>query len=365
MVIIRWFRMFSIFSNEKNLSKCHDNDFRLSKMHSDFSDEKLKEFICLCKQTYQQTYLDEVTEEILESRFGKDYIDELLNELRSNAALYILLTYRDKLIGYAKLKYPNLDFAFLSKLYILSEFQGKGLGKLLLLKCCEDIDEHNVKKVKLHVSAGNSKAISFYCRFGFQKIDTIEVLCGKKTYVNYVFSANVNELSCCLDSSLTIVTTKPPELIEEGLTTLEVEVKKGEDVEVKLSQEKWEIERTQSFESTSPVCSKETSSFVSVADKSFELTEDELAVLLEAEMSTKENEGIKSELPLQAAPKMEPTEGFDNSGSSSKLSSSSSSTQPSDGSLGDHRYTVFNAIQVVHEDNGNDRPHSPSPQGRK
>lgn len=53
------------------------------------------------------------------------------------------------------------------------------------------------------------------------------------------------------------------------------------------------------------------------------------------------------------------------SSSPSTSSSSSGSTEPSDGSLGGYRYTVFNAIQVVREDNGNGRLHSPSPLGGK
>ncbi len=66
--------------------------------------------------------------------------------------------------------YPDDQFQKLSQLFILPEYQGRGLGESVLKIVLQEARERDLP-VRLMVLKNNPRAIQFYKRFGFETID--------------------------------------------------------------------------------------------------------------------------------------------------------------------------------------------------
>lgn len=94
-------------------------------------------------------------------------IKKLELELKNRDILCNLVFDNSNLIGLITLKRFDDDQYFLARLYIKSNYQRKGIGKLLLNNF---IETHKPSKIFLHVEEKNQKAIDFYLKNGFLQI---------------------------------------------------------------------------------------------------------------------------------------------------------------------------------------------------
>lgn len=107
----------------------------------------------------------------------KTYTVEVFSaELADDDITYFVAEIEGELIGYAKLKRNSREEGVtgdnpiqLCRLYNLQEFIGKGVGKALTLKCLEFAGAHRHDTIWLGVWEGNTSAINFYRKFGFEK----------------------------------------------------------------------------------------------------------------------------------------------------------------------------------------------------
>lgn len=109
---------------------------------------------------------------------GKENTEYILNKFQSESAiteqindgyLYSFIMYKDEKVGYFSIR-PEGDSLFMSKIYVLKRFRGKGLGSKTLDDILQKGKALNVKKVYLHVNKKNSSAISVYEHKGFIKV---------------------------------------------------------------------------------------------------------------------------------------------------------------------------------------------------
>ena len=102
---------------------------------------------------------------------------KFIEELSDCNNQYSLIFFKGKIAGYSKIVFnqsnDNITFkniTHLSRLYLLKDFYGLGLGRILFdfnSKLCK---KNNQFGIWLHVWTKNEKAISFYKKMGFQKI---------------------------------------------------------------------------------------------------------------------------------------------------------------------------------------------------
>jgi ribosomal protein S18 acetylase RimI-like enzyme len=65
------------------------------------------------------------------------------------------------------------DFLFLSKIYVLSTYRGKKIGKAALQHVVDMANSFNLNTIKLNVNKFNTNSILAYKKLGFIKIKSI------------------------------------------------------------------------------------------------------------------------------------------------------------------------------------------------
>jgi ribosomal protein S18 acetylase RimI-like enzyme len=82
---------------------------------------------------------------------------------------------------------PTAAVLHLHKLYVLPQFQGKGLGGRLLEHALQSASQAGCRRVQLHVNKGNHRAIACYRRHGFvQEASVVNDIGGGYVMDDYV-----------------------------------------------------------------------------------------------------------------------------------------------------------------------------------
>jgi ribosomal protein S18 acetylase RimI-like enzyme len=123
--------------------------------------------------TYDDIYGIEKVTEITNSWHNKAALEKLV---KHPASEFLVADDGDKIAGMAFAKMINDSQVKLVQLYVLPQFHGKGVGRLLL----EEIEESffEAREFTLEVEEKNTGAIGFYEKHGFTKTGTTQN-CGK------------------------------------------------------------------------------------------------------------------------------------------------------------------------------------------
>ena len=118
------------------------------------------------------------SKEDIDSYISKNFSEEnFIKELTDIKNQYFVMYHNDKVAGYSKVvlnsKNENVsakDITLMSRLYVLEEFYGLGLGKELFNFNVNFSKENNQKGIWLAVWIENKRAINFYQKKGFVKV---------------------------------------------------------------------------------------------------------------------------------------------------------------------------------------------------
>jgi len=129
----------------------------------------------------------------------KDYLEQAYNieklrdELSNSDSAFYFLYADEKLAGYLKLNEYKAQTDIcdpqsleIERIYLIKEFQGKGLGSLLIKKA---VDVANIRKksyIWLGVWERNHKAILFYKKHGFYVIGTHPFIMGEEEQTDLI-----------------------------------------------------------------------------------------------------------------------------------------------------------------------------------
>ncbi len=150
-------------------------------------------------RTYNETFAHMNTPSNMKAYLEQSFnINKLHGELSDNNSLFYFLYADGELAGYLKLNESpsqtdinDIQSLEIERIYVAKEFQGKGLGSVLMN---EAIDIANMKK-KLYVWLGvwekNDKAILFYKKNGFFKIGTHSFFMGEEEQTDFVIRKNL------------------------------------------------------------------------------------------------------------------------------------------------------------------------------
>jgi ribosomal protein S18 acetylase RimI-like enzyme len=129
----------------------------------------------ISKDTFVEAFSNQNTEENMRKYLEENLsIQQLTNELLNSESSFYFARMDEKIIGYLKVNFGKAQTDFkeddsieIERVYVLSEFQEKEVGKKLLDKAIEISSEKNAKSVWLGVWEKNYKAIRFYHKNGF------------------------------------------------------------------------------------------------------------------------------------------------------------------------------------------------------
>ncbi len=76
----------------------------------------------------------------------------------------------------------------LKRIYLFHRFQGRGMGTALINWCLEQAQKRNAKRMLLGVHQGNTQALAFYERNGFERIGTRPFTVGTLKYDDVVMA---------------------------------------------------------------------------------------------------------------------------------------------------------------------------------
>lgn len=144
--------------------------------------------------TFYETFAHMNTAENINTYLRNSFCDDtLLNELDNADSEFYLLYCDQKAAGYIKLNEApsqtdinDKSSLQIERIYLLSEFQGKGLGRYLLEQALIKAYDRNKKYVWLGVWEENDTAIKFYMRNGFYKIGSHSFYMGSDEQTDYI-----------------------------------------------------------------------------------------------------------------------------------------------------------------------------------
>ncbi len=112
----------------------------------------------ITKEDVEEHFKDAFTEEKLK------IVSDKIKDLPENAKVFVAKI-DNKIIGVCRI-FIKEDFNQLQAIYVLPEFQGKGVGRLFWLECSKYFNKN--KKTIVQVATYNINAIKFYESLGFK-----------------------------------------------------------------------------------------------------------------------------------------------------------------------------------------------------
>lgn len=141
----------------------------------------------LSRKTFFDTFASMNTKEDMELFLDTQFtIEKLVEEVSSPGNIFLLAFINNETAGYARLREDNnpeqlrgLPTLEIARIYALSDFIGKGVGKALMEKSFAIAKEKNKKWVWLGVWKENHRAVQFYKKYGFEIFGEHDFVLGK------------------------------------------------------------------------------------------------------------------------------------------------------------------------------------------
>ena len=120
-------------------------------------------------------------------------INKLLDELSNSSSLFYFLYIDEELAGYLKLNEYEVQTDLndphsieIERIYVTKEFQGRGLGRILLNKAIDIAIIRKKSYIWLGVWERNDKAISFYKKNRFYVIGNHPFFMGEEEQTDFI-----------------------------------------------------------------------------------------------------------------------------------------------------------------------------------
>lgn len=150
----------------------------------------VKEIAKVHVDSWKTTYRNILPEEFLMS-LSYENREQLWVNVIPNGNVFVAENDEGKIVGFSSggkersRKYKEYQ-GELSSIYILREYQGQGIGKLLVKPVIQEIEKLGINTMLVFVLADNNSRL-FYENLGGRKIDSIEVEIGGKKLNEFVY----------------------------------------------------------------------------------------------------------------------------------------------------------------------------------
>ena len=101
-------------------------------------------------------------------------LDSDLLDIENRYVKFFVLKENNRVVGCAGINKISSEIAELRRLYIHSEFRGKGFGRKLIEVVIQFCNSEGFEKIVLDTTKRNSMAIKLFEKIGFKKTEKIE-----------------------------------------------------------------------------------------------------------------------------------------------------------------------------------------------
>jgi len=136
-----------------------------------FSD--IQEIALIHVQSWKSAFKGLMPERYINSYTLEDRKTEWLSILDSGSESVIIAEDNDRLVGFLSFS-ENVNFLYLSKLYLCPSIYGKGVGCLLMKQMESEAQTACIDLIRLYVLDNNQSAMKFYTKQGFEFGDGFE-----------------------------------------------------------------------------------------------------------------------------------------------------------------------------------------------
>jgi ribosomal protein S18 acetylase RimI-like enzyme len=131
----------------------------------------------LAQEIWWPTYQDYISKEQISLMLDKMYSEEGLKQQFDSGHQFIILEDNNKEIAFASFSFSQADGASvckIHKLYILPNYQGMGLGKMLISEISRIASSNGTSILELNVNR-NNPALAFYRKYGFTIKEEVDI----------------------------------------------------------------------------------------------------------------------------------------------------------------------------------------------
>jgi ribosomal protein S18 acetylase RimI-like enzyme len=102
----------------------------------------------------------------------------VMQEQISSGYSYHLMIYQEEPVGYLSIR-KDADAVFLSKIYVLKDFRGKGIARAAMNFVISETLRAGLGLIRLTVNKKNTGSIHAYEKMGFQNMDSVVTEIGE------------------------------------------------------------------------------------------------------------------------------------------------------------------------------------------
>jgi ribosomal protein S18 acetylase RimI-like enzyme len=153
-------------------------------------------------QTFRETFLRHNTLDNID-RYVADNLSEekLFDEFTNSESQFFISFYNHEPSGYLKVNTGSAQTEFsgsqgieIERIYVLQQYQGKGIGAMLLKHAVDIASNKHFESIWLGVWEHNKNAIGFYSRYGFSQVSEHAFFVGDDRQTDIIMKADVYAL---------------------------------------------------------------------------------------------------------------------------------------------------------------------------
>lgn len=108
--------------------------------------------------------------DVLEEEGELKDIDDFQQIYEQNHGIFLVVLDDDRLVGTGALKRMDPSTAELKRLWLLEEYQGRGIGYQVVMRLFAFARDKGYSSIRLQTGSEQTRAITFYKKLGFREI---------------------------------------------------------------------------------------------------------------------------------------------------------------------------------------------------
>jgi len=148
-------------------------------------------------KTWLDSYSHFIPEEDLRAYFAEHYdMDSLRSLFHNPMADGFVVENEGTVVGFMRTaRDPEENRYYVSSLYVLPQFQTKGLGKALMKRAAEEAKSFRLDRLWVGVMVQNHHTVDWYKSMGYQVVRTEPFSMGKSTvdhHIGYIMNESIH-----------------------------------------------------------------------------------------------------------------------------------------------------------------------------